>query len=173
MNLWSAIFYYLIFIAEYNNKNQNFPLFLWRLLTCRVLLMRFSALLSFFSRLSTCLTFLLSFPPIALLLFPITYFLLSLSCLLDLSYNLPTCLNLLTSVIPYWLITCSAFFWVCFNFFCTLILRLTLASSIFLGTLALIAINLSFSCLNYSLEMGRFLKLCLFSSSVNHLGNSS
>lgn len=143
------------------------------LFTCRVLLIRFSALLSFFNRLSTCFTLRLSFPPIALVFLPTTYFLLSFSVLLDLSYNFPICLNLLTSFIPYWLIICSDFFCVCFSFFCILIFLLTLASKIFLGTLALIAMSLYFSCLNSYLVIGSFLKLCFFSSSENHFGKSS
>lgn len=152
---------------------QNLPLFLVCLFTCLVLLIRFWALLSFFNLLSTCFTFLLSFPPTPLFFLPITYFLVSLSYLFDLSYNFPTCLNLLTSVIPYWLMIPSAFFSVLLSFFWILIFLLTFAYNIFLGTLALIAINLSFYCLNYSLVIGSFLKLCFFSSSVNHLGRSS
>ena len=136
-------------------------------------LLSFCERLSFFSLASTCFAFLPSLP-LALLNFLVTMYLFSsLSPLFYLSYILLTCLNLLTSLIPYWFITTSAFFWTFFSFFCILIFFRTLAYMIFLGILAFIAINRYFYWANYYFVIGSFLKLCFFSSSVNHFGRLS
>ena len=142
-------------------KHQNFPLLLCLRCTC-LLFFILTERLSFFILLSTCFTLRLSFPFDVLFFLLTTYFFLSFKSPLILSYILLTWRSLLYSVTPYWLITCSACFWVFLSFLWTLIFFLTLASIIFLGTLALIAINLCFSLWNYSLVIGGFLKLCFF-----------
>ena len=157
MRLWLIIILLFLILFWYILSEiyfQNFPLLLCFLLTCLVFFIFFDVALSFFILLSTCFTLRLSFPPIDLLFLLTTYFLLSFNSLLDLSYNLPICLSLLTSLIPYWLITFSAFFCVLFNFFCILIFLRTFAYNIFFGTLALIACNLYFSLRYYYLVIG-------------------
>lgn len=176
-------------ICKYKQKNNNTHDFYFLLLCLTyylfldyftpfftLLLTLFSDRVSFLSRLSTYLTCLLPLfltGPVFLALEPRIYLFLGLSSLIVFLYILEIWRILIFSFTPSDSMIQLDLAFTLFNFFSSRFLFLILASRIFFGARAFMAINFSFSIATYSFVTGRCLKLCLFSSSTNQSGRSS